>query len=45
MVLPLRSAAAPRDAQRLALYERSARGITETVLEAVRFVPLETGKS
>ena len=44
MVLPLRSAAAPRDAQRLALYERSARGITETVLEAVRFVPLETGK-
>ena len=44
MVLPLRSAAAPRDAQRLALYERSARGIKETVLEAVRFVPLETGK-
>ena len=44
MVLPLKSAHAPRGAQRLALYERGARGITETVLEAVRFVPLETGK-
>lgn len=44
MVLPLRSADAPRGAQRLALYARGARGITETVLEAVRFVPLETGK-
>jgi protein-L-isoaspartate(D-aspartate) O-methyltransferase len=44
MVLPLRSADAPRGAQRLALYVRGARGITETVLEAVRFVPLETGK-
>ena len=44
MVLPLNSPDAPRGAQRLALYERGARGITETVLEAVRFVPLETGK-
>ncbi|MDA1118485.1 MAG: protein-L-isoaspartate(D-aspartate) O-methyltransferase [Proteobacteria bacterium] len=44
MVLPLKSPHAPRGAQRLALYERGARGITETVLEAVRFVPLETGK-
>jgi hypothetical protein len=44
MVLPLRSADAPRGAQLLALYERGARGIIETVLEAVRFVPLETGK-
>jgi protein-L-isoaspartate O-methyltransferase len=44
MVLPLRSPGAPRGAQRLALYERGTRGITETVLEAVRFVPLETGK-
>ena len=44
MVLPLKSPDAPRGAQRLALYERGARGITETVLEAVRFVPLETGK-
>jgi protein-L-isoaspartate(D-aspartate) O-methyltransferase len=44
MVLPLKSAGAPRGAQRLALVERGARGITESVLEAVRFVPLETGK-
>ena len=44
MVLPLKSADAPRGAQRLALVERGARGITESVLEAVRFVPLETGK-
>jgi hypothetical protein len=44
MVLPLKSPDAPRGAQRLALYERGVRGITETVLEAVRFVPLETGK-
>jgi len=44
MVLPLRSPGAPRGAQRLALYERGTRGITETVLEAVRFVLLETGK-
>jgi len=44
MLLPLKSPDAPRGAQRLALYERSARGITQTVLEAVRFVPLETGK-
>jgi protein-L-isoaspartate(D-aspartate) O-methyltransferase len=44
MVLPLKSPGTPRGAQRLALYERRARGVTETVLEAVRFVPLETGK-
>ncbi len=44
MVLPLKSPDAPRGAQRLALYERGAREVTETVLEAVRFVPLETGK-
>jgi protein-L-isoaspartate(D-aspartate) O-methyltransferase len=44
MVLPLKSPDAPRGAQRLALYERGVRGITETALEAVRFVPLETGK-
>jgi protein-L-isoaspartate(D-aspartate) O-methyltransferase len=43
MVLPLRTA--PQgSAQRLALYERGARGITETVLDEVLFVPLETGK-
>jgi protein-L-isoaspartate(D-aspartate) O-methyltransferase len=42
MVLPLN--AAPRGAQHLALYERGARGITETVLDEVLFVPLQTGK-
>jgi protein-L-isoaspartate(D-aspartate) O-methyltransferase len=44
MVLPLKSPDAPRGAQRLALVERGARGVVETVLETVRFVPLETGK-
>jgi protein-L-isoaspartate(D-aspartate) O-methyltransferase len=44
MVLPLNSPDAPRGAQRLALYQRGAHGTTETMLEAVRFVPLETGK-
>ena len=43
MVLPLK--AGPRGGQRLALYERSARGITETELDEVLFVPLQTGKS
>lgn len=43
MVLPLKSG--PRGAQRLALYERGARSITETVLDEVLFVPLQTGKS
>ena len=43
MVLPLK--AGPRGTQRLALYERSARGITETELDEVLFVPLQTGKS
>jgi protein-L-isoaspartate(D-aspartate) O-methyltransferase len=45
MVLPLKTPQAPRGAQRLALYERGPRGISETVLDAVHFVPLETGKS
>ena len=44
MVLPLKSSQAPRGAQQLALYERGAHGIKETVLETVRFVLLETGK-
>jgi protein-L-isoaspartate(D-aspartate) O-methyltransferase len=44
MVLPLKTAPTPRGTQRLALYERSARGITETMLEEVLFVPLESGK-
>ena len=43
MVLPLKAQAA-RGAQRLALFERGARGITETILDEVLFVPLETGK-
>lgn len=42
MVLPLK--AGPRGAQRLMLYERGARGFTETLLEEVLFVPLEAGK-
>jgi protein-L-isoaspartate(D-aspartate) O-methyltransferase len=44
MVLPLKTETAPRGAQRLALLARSARGISETTLEDVLFVPLETGK-
>jgi protein-L-isoaspartate(D-aspartate) O-methyltransferase len=44
MVLPLKGGAAPRAAQRLAMYERGPRGITESVLDEVLFVPLETGK-
>jgi protein-L-isoaspartate(D-aspartate) O-methyltransferase len=44
MVLPLKTGRTPRAAQRLALYERAARGVTETVLDEVLFVPLETGK-
>lgn len=42
MVLPLK--AGPRGAQRLMLYERDARGFSETLLEEVLFVPLEAGK-
>ncbi len=44
MVLPLTAAQARGGAQRLALFERGARGIKETVLDEVLFVPLETGK-
>jgi len=44
MVLPLKTAQVPRGAQRLALLERGARGISETTLDEVLFVPLETGK-
>jgi hypothetical protein len=43
MVLPLKSQDSG-GAQRLAMYERGARGITETMLDEVLFVPLETGK-
>jgi protein-L-isoaspartate(D-aspartate) O-methyltransferase len=44
MVLPLKTAQAARGAQRLALFARGARGIRETILDEVLFVPLETGK-
>ena len=43
MILPLKSREA--GAERLALIERGARGITETHLDPVRFVPLEAGKA
>ena len=45
MILPLRSPGAGRDAQRLVLVERGARGFGETELDRVRFVPLEMGKA
>jgi len=44
MVLPRREPGAAREAQRLVLIERGARGDVETLLEAVRFVPLAAGK-
>ena len=44
MVLPLKPPQAPHGTQRLALLERKARGISETTLDEVLFVPLETGK-
>ncbi|MGH8704108.1 MAG: protein-L-isoaspartate(D-aspartate) O-methyltransferase [Burkholderiales bacterium] len=44
MILPLSDPGAGRGAQRLMLVERGARGYTETALDPVRFVPLETGK-
>ncbi len=43
MILPLR--ASHRDAQRLVLIERSGRGLIESELDPVRFVPLEAGKA
>ena len=43
MVLPLKQAA--RDEQRLVLVERSRRGYSQTLLDAVRFVPMEAGKA
>ncbi len=48
MILPLRRDAAKEGAaaaQRLVLVERGARGYTETALDAVRFVPLQSGKA
>jgi protein-L-isoaspartate(D-aspartate) O-methyltransferase len=43
MILPLR--ASRRDAQRLVLIERSGRGLIESELDPVRFVPMEAGKA
>lgn len=48
MILPLRGnrAGAVADvAQRLVLVERNARGFVETILDSVRFVPLQPGKA
>src|SRR5258706_1742269 len=42
MILPLRSS--HRDAQRLVLIQRSGRGLIETELDPVRFVPMEAGE-
>ncbi len=44
MILPLKTPKAGRGTQQLVLIERSPRGYTETAMDAVRFVPLETGK-
>src|SRR4051794_18054445 len=43
MILPLRTT--HRDAQRLVLIERSGRGLIESELDPVRFVPMEAGKA
>ncbi|MBI3372239.1 MAG: protein-L-isoaspartate(D-aspartate) O-methyltransferase [Betaproteobacteria bacterium] len=45
MILPLKSRELGVGAERLALIERGAGGITETNLDPVRFVPLEAGKA
>lgn len=45
MILPLKSQEKAAGGQRLVLIERGRRGITETLLDPVRFVPLETGKA
>ena len=44
MILLLKTPKAGRGTQQLVLIERSPRGYTETAMDAVRFVPLETGK-
>ena len=43
MILPLRGS--HRDTQRLVLIERGGRGLIESELDPVRFVPLEAGKA
>ena len=45
MILPLKTPQAGRGTQQLVLIERGPRGLSETILDAVRFVPLETGRS
>lgn len=44
MILPLKTPHAGRGTQQLVLIERGTRGYSETIMDAVRFVPLETGK-
>lgn len=44
MILPLKTPQAGRGTQQLVMIERGPRGYTETTMDAVRFVPLETGK-
>lgn len=44
MILPLKTPKAGRGTQQLVMIERGPRGYTETAMDAVRFVPLETGK-
>ncbi len=44
MILPLKTPQAGRGTQQLVLIERGPRGYTEAAMDAVRFVPLETGK-
>lgn len=44
MILPLKMPQAGRGTQRLVLIERGARSYSEKTMDAVRFVPLETGR-
>jgi protein-L-isoaspartate(D-aspartate) O-methyltransferase len=44
MILPLKTPQAGRGTQQLVMIERGPRGFTETTMDAVRFVPLETGR-
>lgn len=44
MILPLKTPQAGRGTQQLVMIERGPRGFIETTMDAVRFVPLETGR-
>jgi len=44
MILPLKTPKAGRGTQQLVLIERGPRGYSEKTMDAVRFVPLETGR-